>query len=648
MTGPDVSVVVISFNDADAGPARHPIRAAADAARAGDHRRGRRVDRRHRRRSCERSRSRTRASGTSGWPRTPAVAARRAIAASSCSRAPWVMFCDSDDEYERHACKNLLQVAERHGADVVCGTAERVDVRHRATPAMAAGGARRRCGWKTVWSPSPSCVYDTISVNKIYRRTMLEEAGIAFPEGLLFEDQLFTMEAFAAAERLAAIPETVYLWYVDRLSDEPSITQRRNEVRNVDSRIEVNRRIDAFLAERGLASIQRIKDLKFLRHDLYLYLSSILEADDDTARELMERLRPYVDTVDLAPALGGAARPARRDLPPARRRPRGRARGDAHRQVGVRGRRTRRPGGWSRAVGVRAPADGPDVAGFDVRDWLDVTDLHLLEVPFTQRRYLHVLDALTVDDGVVTASGSTVDFDGSLGAVDAIELRVLVGGDRTAMAIPATWTSHLGPDLDVARATGAPSPCCHDRWSPRTAARRAGPAPRRARERGERPREPARGPRCGGAVPGRVRPVGPVRACSSPTRTGPSAGGRRRPASWVAAGLRGGRGSRDVRHLQRVLDEALPGAGPARRCRSCRPGRLAVFESDQRPRGVGGASRHQRTPARAASGDPAGVGPPQRLRGRAPVRRSRSSATACDTSGCWSGPGTGSTTGPRP
>ena len=129
---------------------------------------------------------------------------------------------------------------------MVCGTAERVDVR--------TGRVRR-------WRPEvhddarvvdgladlPDLLYDTISVNKIYRRALLRDNGIRFPEGLLFEDQLFTLEAMAAAERLAVIPETVYRWYVDRLSDEPSITQRRNEARNVESRIEVNRRIDAFL-----------------------------------------------------------------------------------------------------------------------------------------------------------------------------------------------------------------------------------------------------------------------------------------------------------------------------------------------------------------------------------------------------------------
>lgn len=359
------------------------------------------------------------------------------------ARAPWVMFCDSDDEYERHACKNLLEAAERLDADIVCGTAERVDV--------ASGRTKR-------WRPEvhevevvadgltafPELLYDTISVNKIYRRVLLVDSEIRFPEGLLFEDQLFTLEAFAAARRVAAIPEVVYRWYVDRLSDEPSITQRRNEARNVDSRIEINRRIDTFLTTRGLFDIQAIKDVKFLRHDLYLYLSSMLEVDDETAQTLMDHLSPYVSSVNLEPAWH--VRPALRvaiyhllvdDL------------------AGLRA--AMRFVKWASVVEVPIVksderefwdcdhlAAGPPIAGRDVRDWLDMTDVHVTDIPFTERRYLHRLAAMSSAGRVVTASGTTVDYDGSLADVDRIELRLLISGVRTAASVPAAWTSKDG------------------------------------------------------------------------------------------------------------------------------------------------------------------------------------------------------------
>ena len=357
--------------------------------------------------------------------------------------APWVMFCDSDDEYERHACKNLLEAAERTGADVVCGTAERVDTR--------TGRVRR---WREEvhadlqvaegLADLPDLLYDTISVNKIYRTALLRDNGLRFPEGLLFEDQLFTLEAMAAARRLAVIPQVVYRWHVDRLSEEPSITQRRNEARNVESRIEINRRIDAFLSSRGLDRIQQVKDLKFLRHDLYLYLSSMLEVDDETAEVLIDRLVPYVEQVNLHPAwqLRPALRVAiyhllLRDLEGIR---------SAMRFVK-----------WASVVDVRVVErdgrqrwgcshldDGEPAAGIAATEWLDIDELGLLDVPFTQRRYLHRLTSLSVHDGRIVATGSTVDYDGSLGQVPTVELRYLIGGDRPVVSVPAAWTGADG------------------------------------------------------------------------------------------------------------------------------------------------------------------------------------------------------------
>ena len=359
------------------------------------------------------------------------------------ARAPWVMFCDSDDEYERHACKNLLQAAERLDVDLVCGTAERVDI--------ATGKSRR-------WRPElhdvevaadglaafPELLADTISVNKIYRRSLLVDNGIRFPEGLLFEDQLFTLQAMASARGMAAIPQTVYRWYVDELSDEPSITQRRHEAENVESRIEINRRIDAYLAEPGREDIRVAKDHKFLRHDLYLYLASMLEVDDETATVLMDRLRPYVSTVNLEPAW--RIRPALRVA-------------IFHLLVGdLEGiRSAMRYVKWASVVDAsiveRAGRefwasqhlDGDvRVADRPVSAWLDVTDMHLRRVPFTQKRFLHRISEFRVEGGRVLASGSSVDYDGSLRLADGVELRFVVGSAQSIGTVPARWTGSSG------------------------------------------------------------------------------------------------------------------------------------------------------------------------------------------------------------
>lgn len=342
----------------------------------------------------------------------------------------WVMFCDSDDEYERHAAKNLLLAVEAAEADLGCGVVERVDsrtgkhVRWREESHEAAVLA-------SIDDRLP-LIYDTVSVNKIYRRSMLLDHGMRFPEGILYEDQLFTMEAFVRASRIAVIPQTVYYWNVDRVSDELSITQRRREVRNVSSRIAVNRLIDEFLREHGSDALRDAKAVKFLSHDLYLYLAVILDADDATAAALAEELRPYVSTTNLdgAERLRPLLKVAVYHL----------LLGDIE---GVR--RAMRFIKWSASVdGTVSIRDGRElwvctsdhpageVGGHSAEWWLDVTVQGIARVPVTQRRYCHQLADVT--EGTALLSGSSADYLDSIGDVDHIGVVALRDGRVLARA----------------------------------------------------------------------------------------------------------------------------------------------------------------------------------------------------------------------
>lgn len=342
----------------------------------------------------------------------------------------WVMFCDSDDEYERHAAKNLLLAVEAADADLGCGVVERVDSR-----------TGKHVRWReeshdaavlhSIEERLP-LIYDTVSVNKIYRRSMLLEHGIAFPEGILYEDQLFTMEAFVRASRIAVIPQTVYFWNVDRVSDELSITQRRREVRNVSSRIAVNRLIDEFLAVHGSDELRAAKAVKFLAHDLYLYLAVILDVDDSTARSLVEELLPYVSNIDLdgADRLRPLLKVAVYHL----------LLGDVE---GIR--RAMRFIKWSASVdGTVQIRDGRElwvctsdhptgtVGGHSADWWLDVTVQGIAGVPITQRRYCHQL--AEVSEGTSLLAGSTADYLDSIADVDRISLVALREGRVIARA----------------------------------------------------------------------------------------------------------------------------------------------------------------------------------------------------------------------
>ncbi|WP_406297894.1 CDP-glycerol glycerophosphotransferase family protein [Embleya sp. NBC_00888] len=214
------------------------------------------------------------------------------------ARGTFVMFLDSDDTLDRHACKNMLVAAEETGSDLISGLCVRV---HES-----------RKGKQTPWYPElyaeravldslderPELLYDTLSTNKCYRRAFLDEHELRFPEGLHYEDLLFSARAYLAANRITLIPNTVYQWRVVEDAKVRSISNRRGELRNFADRLTIHRRIDEELHGEEHRALKLRKDIKFLQHDLVLYLWGLPFQTEEFRREFIPMAQEYLATLD--------------------------------------------------------------------------------------------------------------------------------------------------------------------------------------------------------------------------------------------------------------------------------------------------------------------------------------------------------------
>ncbi len=213
------------------------------------------------------------------------------------ARGRYVMFLDSDDYYERHACKNMLVAAERTGAEVVAGRVVRENLtKGKQTPwakDLFAGG---RAFYRGV-RENPLLFFDPLSTNKIYRREFLDRHGIRFPEGIHYEDSLFSTEVYCQAGSIAVIPNEIYYWRVVEDAEEASITQRRHEFENFRDRIAVHRLMDDYLLSHDSADLKVWKDFKFVRHDLKLYLTDLAYRDADYQQKFMRLAADYCATI---------------------------------------------------------------------------------------------------------------------------------------------------------------------------------------------------------------------------------------------------------------------------------------------------------------------------------------------------------------
>ncbi len=129
--------------------------------------------------------------------------------------APYLTFVDSDDLLGTEGLDVALTSLEQSGADYALLPYRQF--RDRAAPSPTPPWVADLYGDETrtvAAHEHPELLAQATAWSKIYRRSFWDRAGLAFREGVLYEDQEVTARAFAAADRIDLVPEPAYLWRV--------------------------------------------------------------------------------------------------------------------------------------------------------------------------------------------------------------------------------------------------------------------------------------------------------------------------------------------------------------------------------------------------------------------------------------------------
>jgi poly(ribitol-phosphate) beta-N-acetylglucosaminyltransferase len=135
----------------------------------------------------------------SGWPGRP-----RNVGIDN-AQGEFVYFVDNDDWLGPKALERLYDFAVANGSDVVVG---KVVGHRRAMPKEIFRVSKKRA----VLGEDP--LLTLLTPHKLFRKAMLDEHGIRFPEGRRrLEDHLFVMKAYFAAETISILADyPVYHW----------------------------------------------------------------------------------------------------------------------------------------------------------------------------------------------------------------------------------------------------------------------------------------------------------------------------------------------------------------------------------------------------------------------------------------------------
>lgn len=209
----------------------------------------------------------------------------------------YIVFLDSDDLVPPKAYERLYRFAEKNNSDMAIGGVWRYKstrVLKSKIHEIAFGGTEEM----THISKSPQLLYDTTVWNKLIKRSFWEKHNFKFTEGILYEDLPVSIAMHTLANNVSIIYENCYLWRI-REGKSKSITQKTDEIKNLEDRLFVMKSIDEFFKENAAdEQLSKEKDIKWLKHDLMIFINKFKSMDEEEAQPFIELMKDYINTLN--------------------------------------------------------------------------------------------------------------------------------------------------------------------------------------------------------------------------------------------------------------------------------------------------------------------------------------------------------------
>ena len=215
------------------------------------------------------------------------------------ARGKYIHFLDSDDYVMPDCYEKMLSLAESGDYDFVVANVLRFALYNcwdNYLLKQSFRGLNENREFKSL-DEFPSLVWDTLAVNKLYKKEFLEENNIEFPDkNIYYEDLIFSFEVYLKSDNFCYLNEYIYYWRLR--SNNTSVTQQMDDIKNFRDRLEILRGKQGLVLNSNLnqATIDTLHE-KWMLHDLMMFIKNINGISSKYHAELLDDISHIISAI---------------------------------------------------------------------------------------------------------------------------------------------------------------------------------------------------------------------------------------------------------------------------------------------------------------------------------------------------------------